>query len=145
AKDIKEKYLNPPYTTDFGILFLPIEGLFAEVIRHPGLFDTLQRDYKVTVAGPTTISAILNSLQMGFKTLAIEKRSSEVWEILGIVKNEFTTFGDILDKTHKKLREASATIEKASSKSRTIERKLNKVQELPSSKIIEKAVANIKK
>ena len=145
AKDIKEKYLNPPYTTDFGILFLPIEGLFAEVIRHPGLFDTLQRDYKVTVAGPTTISAILNSLQMGFKTLAIEKRSSEVWEILGVVKNEFTTFGDILDKTHKKLREASATIEKASSKSRTIERKLNKVQELPSSKIIEKAVTNIKK
>lgn len=131
AKDIKEKYLDPPYTTDFGILFLPIESLYAEVLRRPGLADTLQRDYKVIITGPTTIAAILNSLQMGFRTLAIEKRSSEVWTVLGAVKKEFTTFGDILDKTHKKLQEASNTIETASRKSRTIERNLNKVQELP--------------
>lgn len=137
AKDIKEKYLDPPYTTDFGILFLPIESLYAEVLRRPGLADTLQRDYKVIITGPTTIAAILNSLQMGFRTLAIEKRSSEVWEVLATVKKEFVTFGDILDKTHKKLEEAASTIEKASSKSRTIERKLGKVQELPSSEPVE--------
>lgn len=131
AKDIREKYLDPPYTTDFGILFLPIEGLYAEVLRRPGLVDLLQREYKVIVTGPTTIAAILNSLQMGFRTLAIEKRSSEVWTILGTIKKEFTAFGDILDKTHKKLQEASNTIETASRKSRTIERHLNKVQELP--------------
>lgn len=131
AKDIKEKYLDPPYTTDFGVLFLPIESLYAEVLRRPGLADTLQREYKVIITGPTTIAAILNSLQMGFRTLAIEKRSSEVWSVLGAIKKEFSLFGDILDKTQKKLHEASNTIEAASSKSRTIERKLNKVQELP--------------
>jgi DNA recombination protein RmuC len=131
AKDIKEKYIDPPYTTDFGVLFLPIESLYAEVLRRPGLADTLQRDYKVIITGPTTIAAILNSLQMGFRTLAIEKRSSEVWSVLGAVKKEFTAFGDILDKTQKKLQEASNTIETASRKSRTIERNLNKVQELP--------------
>ncbi len=143
AKDIKEKYLDPPYTTDFGILFLPIESLYAEVLRRPGLADTLQRDCKVIITGPTTIAAILNSLQMGFRTLAIEKRSSEVWEVLATVKKEFVTFGDILDKTHKKLEEAASTIEKASSKSRTIERKLGKVQELPSESIpVLSAIAN---
>ncbi len=131
AKDIKEKYLDPPYTTDFGVLFLPIESLYAEVLRRPGLADTLQREYKVIITGPTTIAAILNSLQMGFRTLAIEKRSSEVWSVLGAIKKEFSVFGDILDKTQKKLHEASNTIEAASSKSRTIERKLSKVQELP--------------
>ena len=131
AKDIKEKYLDPPYTTDFGILFLPIESLYAEVLRRPGLADMLQRDYKVIITGPTTIAAILNSLQMGFRTLMIEKRSSDVWLVLGAVKKEFTAFGDILDKTQKKLQEASNTIESASRKSRTIERRLNKVQELP--------------
>ncbi len=136
AKDIKEKYLDPPYTTDFGILFLPIEGLYAEVLRRPGLADTLQRDYKVIITGPTTIAAILNSLQMGFRTLAIEKRSSDVWATLGAIKTEFSTFGDLLDKTHKKLQEASNTIETASRKSRTIERKLNKVEELPMPEII---------
>lgn len=136
AKDIKEKYLDPPYTTDFGVLFLPIESLYAEVLRRPGLADTLQKDYKVIITGPTTIAAILNSLQMGFRTLAIEKRSSEVWAVLGAIKKEFTTFGDILDKTQKKLHEASNTIEDASRKSRTIERKLNKVQELPAPEII---------
>lgn len=136
AKDIREKYLDPPYTTDFGILFLPIEGLYGEVLRRPGLADTLQRDYKVIITGPTTIAAILNSLQMGFRTLAIEKRSSEVWTVLGTIKKEFVAFGDILDKTHKKLQEASNTIETASRKSRTIERQLNKVQELPVPEIV---------
>lgn len=134
ARDIKDKYLNPPYTTDFGILFIPIDGLYAEILRRPGLFEQIQRDYKVTITGPTTISAVLNSLQMGFRTLAIAKSTSEVWAVLGAVKNEFGKFGDILDKTHKKLQEASNTIEQASSKSRTIERKLNKVQELPAAK-----------
>ena len=136
AKDIRDKYLDPPYTTDFGILFLPIESLYAEVLRRPGLSDTLQREYKVIITGPTTIAAILNSLQMGFRTLAIEKRSSEVWSVLGAIKKEFTTFGDLLDKTHKKLQEASNTIDDASKKSRTIERKLNKVQELPTSEVV---------
>ena len=131
AKYIKDKYIDPPYTTDFGILFLPIESLYAEVLRRPGLADMLQRDYKVIVTGPTTIAAILNSLQMGFRTLAIEKRSSDVWVVLGAVKKEFTKFGDLLDKTHKKLQETSNVIEEASRKSRTIERKLNNVQELP--------------
>ncbi len=131
AKDIRDKYLDPPHTTDFGILFLPIEGLYAEVLRRPGLFELLQRDFKVTVAGPTTIAALLNSLQMGFRTLAIEKRSSEVWSVLGKIKTEFGTFGALLDKTQKKLQEASNTIEKASSKSHTIERKLGKVEQLP--------------
>lgn len=131
AKDIKEKYLDPPHTTDFGILFLPIEALYGEVLRRPGLTDMLQREYKVMVTGPTTIGAILNALQMGFRTLAIERRSSEVWTLLGSVKAEFTRFGDLLDKTHKKLQEASNTIELASKKGRTIERKLGKVQEMP--------------
>ena len=131
AKDIKEKYLDPPYTTDFGILYLPVEGLFAEVVRRMGLFEFLQNNYRVTVTGPTTIAALLNSLQMGFRTLAIEKRTSEVWEILGAVKNDFGKFGEILEKTHKKLKEASDNIETATTKTRSIERKLNKVQSLP--------------
>lgn len=134
AKDIMMKYLDPPYTTDFGILFLPNEGLYAEVLRRPGLSDILRRQYRVIITGPTTIAAILNSLQMGFRTLAITKRSSEVWEVLGTIKKEFVTFGDILEKTQKKLQEASNTIETASRKSRTIERKLGKVQELPEPK-----------
>jgi len=131
AKDIKEKYLDPPYTTDFGILFLPVEGLFAEVVRRMGLVEFLQNNYRVIVTGPTTIAALLNSLQMGFRTLAIEKRTSEVWEILGAVKNDFGKFGEILEKTHKKLKEASDNIETATTKTRSIERKLNKVQSLP--------------
>lgn len=132
AKDIKDKYIDPPYTTDFGIMFLPVEGLYAEVVRRPGLIETLQRDFKIIITGPTTLAAILNSLQMGFRTLAIEKRSSEVWTLLGAVKTEFGKFGDILEKTQKKLQEASNTIEDAAKKSRTIERKLKNVQELPS-------------
>ncbi len=131
AKDIKEKYLDPPYTTDFGILFLPIEGLYAEVLRRSGLIDELQSNYRVIITGPTTIAALLNSLQMGFRTLVIEKRSSEVWEILGIIKNEFGKFGELLDKTHKKLKEATNSIETATKKTRTIEKKLRKVQSLP--------------
>jgi len=132
AKDIKDKYIDPPYTTDFGIMFLPVEGLYAEVVRRPGLIETLQRDFKIIITGPTTLAAILNSLQMGFRTLAIEKRSSEVWTLLGAVKTKSGKFGDILEKTQKKLQEASNTIEDAAKKSRTIERKLKDVQVLPS-------------
>jgi len=136
AKDIRDKYLDPPNTTDFGIMFLPIEGLYAEVLRIPGLFDTLQKEYRVSIAGPTTISATLNGLNMGFRTLAIKKRSSEVWMLLGAVKTEFGKFGAILEKTHKQLQSASNTIEDAARKSRTIERKLKDVQELPSEEAI---------
>lgn len=131
AKEIKEKYIDPPNTTDFAIMFLPVEGLYAEVLRRPGLCDILQRDYRVVVTGPTTLAALLNSLQMGFRTLAIEKRSSEVWELLGIVKTEFGKFGDVLSKTKKKLQEASNTIDKAEVRTRAIERKLRQVQEIP--------------
>lgn len=132
AKDIKEKYLAPPHTTEFGLMFLPFEGLYAEVLQNVGLFETLQREHKIIIAGATTLSALLNSLQMGFRTLAIEKRSSEVWDILGKVKSEFGKFGDLLDKTHKKLQETTNVIEDASRKSRGIERTLKNVQELPS-------------
>ncbi|CAA7603209.1 DNA recombination RmuC [Acididesulfobacillus acetoxydans] len=131
AKDIRDKYLDPPNTTDFGIMFLPTEGLYAEVLRRPGLCDALQKDFRVVITGPTTLLALLNSLQMGFRTLAIEKRSSEVWVLLGAVKTEFGKFGDLLDKTHKKLQEASNSIETAARKSRTIERKLRGVEQLP--------------
>ncbi|MCX7951028.1 MAG: DNA recombination protein RmuC, partial [Clostridiales bacterium] len=131
AKSIFEKYIDPPNTTDFAIMFLPTESLFAEVVRNVGLIETLQRNYKIIITGPTTISALLNSLQMGFRTLAIEKRSSEVWALLGAVKTEFAKFGEILEKTQKKLQEASNTIETATRKTRTIERKLKTVQELP--------------
>jgi DNA recombination protein RmuC len=131
ARSIREKYLDPPHTTDFGIMFLPTEGLFAEVIRRPGLSDILQREFRVLVTGPTTLLALLSSLQMGFRTLAIEKRSSEVWSLLGTVKTEFGKFGDILEKTQKKLQEASNSIEGAATRSRQIERKLRDVQDLP--------------
>jgi DNA recombination protein RmuC len=131
AKDIRDKYLDPPGTTDFGIMFLPFEGLYAEVVKRTGLFETLQRDFKVIITGPTTLAAILNSLQMGFRTLAIEKRSSEVWTLLSAVKTDFGKFGDILEKTQKKLQEASHTIDDAARKSRSIERKLKDVQALP--------------
>jgi len=130
AKDIRDKYIDPPGTTDFGIMFLPTESLYAEVLRRPGLCDCLQRDYRIVAAGPTNLIALLNSLQMGFRTLVIEKRSSEVWTLLGAVKTEFGRFGDILDKTQKKLQEASNTIEDAAKKSRSIGRKLKNVQEL---------------
>ena len=131
ARDISDKYIKPPSTTDFALLFLPFEGLYAEVLRNPGLFETVQRDYHVIITGPTTIAAILNSLQLGFKTLAIEKRSSEVWQLLSAIKVDFGKFGDILEKTQKKLQEAGNVIEKASHRSKQIQRRLNKVQELP--------------
>ena len=137
AKEIKEKYIDPPNTTDFAIMFLPVEGLYAEVLRRPGLCDILQRDYRVVVTGPTTLAALLNSLQMGFRTLAIEKRSSEVWELLGVVKTEFGKFGDVLAKTKKKLQEASNTIGKAEIRTRAIERKLREVQEIPADDQVE--------
>jgi len=132
AKAIRGKYIDPPHTTDFGILFLPVESLYSEILRRPGLCDKLQTKYRIVIAGPTTLAALLNSLQMGFRTLAIEKHSSEVWSLLGAVKTEFTNFGDILEKTRKKLHEAGNTIESAARKSRTIERRLRDVQELPS-------------
>jgi len=131
AWDICEKYLSPPKTTDFGILFLPIEGLFAEVIRRTGLTEYIQRECRVVIAGPTTLWSILNSLQMGFRTLAIQKRSSEVWNLLAAVKTEWTKYGEVLDQVHKKIHQASETIEKAKVRTRAIGRKLKDVEELP--------------
>jgi DNA recombination protein RmuC len=143
ARDIKEKYIDPPNTTEYGIMFLPFESLYAEVLRTPGLFELLQKDYKITITGPTTLSALLNSLQMGFRTLAIEKRSSEVWDILSVVKTEFGKFGAVLEKTRQKLQLATNTIEQAGVRSRAIERQLRKVQELPSSEAQKQIVAEI--
>lgn len=131
AKAIRDKYLDPPHTTDFGIMFIPTEGLYAEILRRPGLAETLQREYKVLAAGPTTLAALLNSLQMGFRTLAIEKRSAEVWTLLGAVRTEFAKFGVVLEKTSKKLQEAGNHIDQAAIRTRAIERKLRDVQELP--------------
>lgn len=127
AKSIRDKYIDVPRTTDFAVMYLSIEGLYAEVLRRPGLAECLQRDYKINVCGPTTLASLLNSLQMGFKTLTIEKRSSEVWNLLGAIKQEFGKFVDLLAKTQKKLSEASNTIDFATKKSRTIERKLKNI------------------
>jgi DNA recombination protein RmuC len=135
AKDIRDKYLNPPATTDFGIMFLPSESLYAESLRRPGFIESLQNEYRVNVAGPTTLAAFINSLQMGFRTLAIEKRSSEVWQILGAVKTEFGKFGDLLEKTKKKILEAGDTIDSATTKTRTIQSKLRHVEALPESSV----------
>ena len=131
AKDIQTKYLDPPRTTDFAIMFLPTEGLYAEVLRRPGLVESLQSNFRVLVTGPTTLGALLNSLQMGFRILTVEQRSSEVWQLLGAVKTQFGQFGGLLEKVHNKLDQASSTIEDAARKSRTIERRLRTVQELP--------------
>jgi DNA recombination protein RmuC len=131
ARDIHEKYIDPPNTTEFGIMFLPFEGLYAEVLRIPGLFETIQGAHKVTITGPTTISAFLNSLQMGFRSLAVEKRTSEIWDLLGAVRTEFGKFGDVLQKTKEKLDSASKEIDRAGTRSRAIERKLRDVQTLP--------------
>ncbi len=133
AKDIKEKYIEVPYTTDFGILFVPYESLYAELNRIPGLVQKLQNELKVTVAGPSTLTALLNSLQMGFRTLAIQKETSKVWDLLGAVKTEFGKFGTVLQKTKEKLQSATSEIEKAETRSRQIERKLTKVEALPES------------
>lgn len=125
ARDIQNKYLCPPQTTDFTIMYLPIEGLFAEAVNLPGLLDELQRTYRVCVAGPTTLAALLNSLQMGFKTLAIEKRTGEVWRTIAAVKQDFVTFSLLLDKTKKKLQEASGHIDAAARRSRVINKRLD--------------------
>ena len=131
AKTIAEKYLSPPLTTDFAILFLPTEGLYAEVMRRPGLADELQRVNRVSIAGPSTLTALLNSLQMGFRTLALEKRSSEVWQVLGAVKTEFAKFGDVLSATKATLERAARNIENAEVRSRQMARKLKSVEALP--------------
>jgi DNA recombination protein RmuC len=131
AKSIHEKYVSPPHTTDFAMLYLPLEGLYAEALRRPGLAETLQRDFRVSIAGPTTLAALLNSLQMGFRTLAIEQRSAEVWAVLGAVKTEFGKFGEALAHTRKKLDEASNSIAKAETRTRQLSRKLKEVEALP--------------
>lgn len=131
AKKICDKYIDPPNTTDFALLYLPIEGLYAEVLRRPGLTEVLQRDFRVTVAGPTTLTAILNSLQMGFRTLAITKRSSEVWKVLGAVKTEFGNFGAIIEAAKKKIEAASKQFAQVDVRTRAIQRQLKVVEALP--------------
>lgn len=131
ARTIREKYVAPPHTTDFAILYLPIESLYAEVLRRPGLADTLQREWRVSLAGPTTLAAMINSLQMGFRTLAIERHSAEVWAVLGAVKTEFSKFGEALAHTRKKLDEASNSIGKAETRTRVLARQLSTVEALP--------------
>jgi DNA recombination protein RmuC len=131
AKSMTEKYIQPPYTTDFAILFLPSEGLYAEVLRRPGLMDTLQRDYRVTLAGPTTLLAMLNSLQMGFRTLALEQRSSEVWQVLGAVKTEFGKFGDVLTRIRAQTQTVLTTLDQAQTRTNVMNRALKKVEALP--------------
>src|SRR5205085_5969484 len=126
------KSLRPTASTEFGLLYLPMEGLCAEVLRRPGLFECVQREFRIVMCGPTTIAALLNSLQMGFRTLAIQKRSSEVWKVLGAVKTEFGKFGDMLDKVKKKLDETGNTIDDAVHRTRQIERRLRNVEALPS-------------
>jgi len=137
AKEIRDKYLNPPETTDFAIMFLPTEGLYAEVLRQPGQVEKIQQDYRIVVAGPTTLSAILSSLRIGFRTLAIEKRSSEVWKVLAAVKTEFGKFGDVLSKVKRQLNTASNTIEQTGMRTRAMERKLRTVEELPTEETAE--------
>ena len=132
AKDIHDKYVEPPFTTDFAIMFLPFENIYAEVIRRTSLIETLQKDFKIVVTGPTTLGAILNSLQMGFRTLAIQKRTSEVWNVLGAVKTEFGKFGGMLEKVQKNLQNAGDQLEEVMGKrTRAIERKLRQVEALP--------------
>jgi len=137
ARSIKEKYIVPPQTTDFAILYVPTEGLYGEILRYPGLFENLQREYRVTIAGPTTIAAILSSFQLGFRSQAIAEQTGRVWELLTGIKGEFGKFGDLLDKTQEKLHQASQTIEDASRKSRTIEKQLGKVQQIEAPKTVD--------
>ena len=131
AKSIAESYLAPPHTTDFAILFLPTEGLYAEVLRRPGLMDALQRDYRVTLAGPTTLLAMLNSLHMGFRTLALEQQASEVWKVLGAVKTEFERYGDWVEKVREQVQKAADTLDRADTRSRQMRRALKNVEALP--------------
>ena len=130
AKEIQSKYINPPTTTDFAVMFLATEGMYAEVLRQPGLLEEIQHDHRIVIAGPTTITAILTSLRMGFRTLAIEKQASEVWQVLAAVKTEFGKFGDVLDKVKKHLNTASKSIEKTGTRTRAMERKLSSVERL---------------
>ncbi|MEW6565856.1 MAG: DNA recombination protein RmuC [Spirochaetota bacterium] len=143
AKDIYDKYINPPYTTDFGILFLPSEGLFAEILSRPGLAESIQREFRVVIAGPTTLAAMINSLQMGFRTLAVEQRTTEVWRTLSLVKAEFEKFGELLDKTRKKLQEAADTVDLADKKSRTIQGKLQKAEQLQEPEGVRQEIPNL--
>jgi len=150
AKSIAEKYIEPPHTTDFALLFLPFEGLFGEVLRRPGLFDHIQREWRVTVCGPTNLLAYLNSLQMGFRTLAIQQRSSEVWKVLGTVKSEFGKFAEVLANTKRQLQTVANTIDQAEVRTRQIERKLKDVEVLPGTEALqedlqleEKALRNV--
>jgi DNA recombination protein RmuC len=131
AKDICSKYIRPPHSTDFAVMFLPTEGLFAEVVRRTGLINQLQSDCRVIVTGPTTLMALLSSLRMGFRTLAIQERSSEVWQVLGAVKTEFSKFGEVIDKVHKKLNEAQNVVEQARTRRKAVDRKLRDVEALP--------------
>ncbi|MFN4149291.1 MAG: DNA recombination protein RmuC, partial [Rhodocyclaceae bacterium] len=131
ARSIREKYVEPPFTTDFAVLYLPTEGLYAEALRRPGLAEALQREQRVVLAGPTNLAALLNSLQMGFRTLAIEKRASEVWQVLGQVKSEFAKFGEVIEATKNRLDQARSQFDKLGTRSRAIERKLRDVEALP--------------
>jgi DNA recombination protein RmuC len=133
ARDIRDKYISPPHTTDFAILFLPTEGLYAEVLRRPGVADKIQRECRVVIAGPTTLAALLNSLQMGFRTLAIQKRSGEVWKLLGAVKTQFGQFGELLSKVHDKLDETAKVVGKAAERHRIMTKRIEKVEALPES------------
>lgn len=133
AKDIHDKYVDPPHTTDFAVMFLPFEGLYAEILRIPGLHERIQNTYKVTITGPTTLSALLNSLQMGFRTLAIQSRSVEVWQVLGAVKTEFNKFGDIIEKAKKKIEEAHKELDNTGVRTRKINSKLKLIESLPES------------
>ena len=131
AKSIAESYLAPPHTTDFAVLFLPVEGLYAETLRRPGLMESLQRDYRVTLAGPTTLLAMLNSLHMGFRTLALEQQASQVWKVLGAVKTEFERYGDWVEKVREQVQKAADTLDKAETRSNQMRRALKKVEALP--------------
>jgi DNA recombination protein RmuC len=137
ARTIRDKYIAPPHTTDFAILFVPTEGLYAEALRRPGLVEAMQREHKVMLAGPTTLLATLSSLQMGFRTLALEKRSAEVWEVLGAVKTEFAKFGDVLKKTREKLAQAADTISAAETRTRQMGRALKSVEALPEARALQ--------
>jgi DNA recombination protein RmuC len=131
ARSVRDKYVEPPYTTDFAVLYLPTEGLYAEALRRPGLATSLQREHRIVLAGPTTLAALLNSLQIGFRTLAIEKRASEVWQVLGQVKSEFAKFGEVIEVAKQRLDQARSQFDKIGTRSRAIERRLREVEALP--------------